>query len=102
MKKYLFSLLFTTFVCADTIGGEASVGLYHHTLEGSSRYDTLTPVELSDTLGFSSTQDIFFNLYIEHPFALFPNVKIGYNTLSQNANKAVSALSWGDIQNFTG
>ena len=102
MKKYLFSVLFSTFLGADNVGGEASIGLYHHTVEGSSRYETLTPVELSDTLGFASAQDIVFNLYIEHPLLLFPNVKIGHTTLSQNTNKAVSALTWGNIQNFTG
>lgn len=103
MKKALLTLLLSTFLYADNIGGEASIGLYHHTLEGSSSYGaSLEPVNLSDTLGFSSTQDIFFNLYIEHPFPLFPNVKLSYNNLSHDANKLVKGLSWGEIQNFSG
>jgi len=98
----LFSTFFSTFLWADTIGGEASIGLYHHTLEGSSSYNTPGSVDFSDTLDFSSTQDIFLQLYIEHPFPLFPNVKLGYNTFSHDANTLVSDLSWGKFENFTG
>jgi len=105
MKKHFFALLFSSYLSclwADTIGGEASIGFYHHTIEGSSSYSTLGSVDLSDTLGFSSTQDIFLQIYIEHPFPLFPNVKIGYNTFSYNASALVSGLSWGEIRNYTG
>ena len=102
MKKLFLSLLFSTFLWADTIGGEASIGYYHHTLEGSSSYHSLSSVDFSDTLDFSSSQDIFFKLYIEHPFPLFPNVKIEYNSLSHDSNTKVKHFVWGDIQNFTG
>ena len=102
MKKHLLPLLFSSFLWADTIGGEASIGFYHHTIEGSSSYATPDAVDFSDTMDFSSSQDIFLQLYLEHPFPLFPNVKLGYNTLSQDASTLVSHLSWGDIQNFTG
>ena len=102
MKKYFLSLLFSTFLWADTIGGEASIGYYYHTLEGSSSYHSLGSVDLSDTLDFSSSQDIFFKIYVEHPFPLFPNVKIAYNSLSHDASTKVKHFVWGDIQNFTG
>ena len=102
MKKLFLSLLFSTFLCADTIGGEASIGYYHHTLEGSSSYHSFSATDLSDTLDFSGSQDIFFKIYIEHPFPLFPNVKIAYHSLSHDSNTNVKYFTWGDIQNFTG
>lgn len=102
MKKLFLSLLFSTFLYADTIGGEASIGYYHHTLEGRSQYHSFSATDLSDTLDFSGRQDIFFKIYIEHPFPLFPNLKIAYNSLSHDSNANVKYFTWGDIQNFTG
>ena len=102
MKKHLLFLLFSTFLWSDTIGGEASIGIYHHSIEGSSSFNTLGSADLTDTLGFSSTEDIFFKAYIEHPFPLFPNLKLAYNTFSHDASTLSSHFSWGDIQNFTG
>lgn len=102
MKKPLLILLFASSLWADTIGGEASIGFYAHSVEGSSAYRTASSVDLSDTLGFSSTQDIFLKAYIEHPFPLFPNVKLGYTSLSYDASSEVSSFSWGEVRNFTG
>jgi outer membrane protein len=102
MKKYLISLLFSTFLWSDTIGGEASMGFSYHSIEGSSSYNALSSIDLVDTLDFSSSQDIFLKVYIEHPFPLFPNVKLGYTSFSYDASSLVSSFSWGDIQNFTG
>jgi len=102
MKKQFLFLLFSSALCADTIGGEASIGFYYHNIEGSSGYHTLKPIDLVDTLDFSSSQDIFLKAYIEHPFPLFPNVKLGYATLSYDESSHVSSFSWGDIQNFSG
>ena len=102
MKKYLFGLIFVTTLWADNIGGEASIGFYHHSLEGSSSYNSRHVVDLSNTLNLESSQDIFLNLYIEHPLPLFPNVKIGYNTLSDDSSARVKDVSWGDLNNYTG
>jgi len=102
MKKSLTSLLFSTFLWSDTIGGEASMGFSYHSIEGSSRYNTLSSIDLVDTLDFSSSQDIFLKAYIEHPFPLFPNVKLGFTSFSYDASSLVSSFFWGDIQNFTG
>lgn len=102
MQKHFISLLFSTFLWADTIGGEASIGLFNHSIEGSSSYHSLGTVNLSDTLDFSSGQDIFFKVYAEHIFPLFPNIKITYNSLSHNSSTDVQHFTWGDIQSFTG
>lgn len=102
MKKILLSLLCSSVLYADTIGGEVSIGLFNHSPTGSTRYQAIRSVDLSDTLGFSTTQDIFFSAYIEHPLPLLPNLKLSYNTLSDSSNTRVSNLSWGEIQNFTG
>jgi outer membrane protein len=102
IKKYLLTVLFSTFLWADTIGGEASIGFTSHSIEGSSSYNTLGAVDVVDTLGFSSTQDIFLSASIEHPLPLFPNVKLGYTSFSYDARSLVSSFSWGDIRNFTG
>ena len=102
IKKYILSLLFSTFLWSDTIGGEASIGFSYHSITGSSRYNTIGSIDLADTLDFSSSQDIFLKAYIEHPFPLFPNVKLGYTSFSYDASSLVSSFSWGDIRNFTG
>lgn len=102
MKKQFLFLLFSSALCADTIGGEASIGFYYHNIEGTSGYRTLKPVDVVDTLDFSSSQDIFLKAYIEHPFPLFPNVKLGHSTLSYDESARVSSFSWGDIKNFNG
>lgn len=102
MKKHLLSLLFSSCLWADTIGGEASIGFYAHSVEGTSSYRTFGSVDLTDTLDFSSTQDIFLKAYIEHPFPLFPNVKLGYTSLSYDASSMVSSFSWGELRNITG
>jgi len=102
MKKHLLSLLFSTFLLADTIGGEASIGFSSHTLEGSAKYNTLNNVDIVDTFNLSDNQDIFLKAYIEHPFPLFPNIKLGYTSFSYDSSSFVSSFSWGDIRNFTG
>ena len=92
---------------ADTIGGEASLGIFNHSPEGYASY-TLpfgqqgTSADIVDTLGFSETQDIFLKLYIEHPLPILPNVKLAYTALSHEGNSQVTLFSWGDIVNFTG
>ncbi len=102
IKKYVLPLLISNLLYADTIGGEVSLGLFAHSLEGESSYQSSHNIDFSDTLNFSHTQDIFFSAYIEHPFLLFPNFKFSYNPLSYNDNSHVSAFSWGKIENYNG
>lgn len=102
MKKLVFIILSSTYLFADTIGGEIVLGGYSHSLEGTSKYHSSDSIDFVDTLGFSSAQDIFFKAYIEHPFPLVPNVKLSYQALSHSAKSLVSLFSWGEIQNFTG
>ena len=94
-------------IYADTIGGEASLGIFNHSPDGYASY-TLplgysgTSADLVNTLGFSETQDVFLKLYIEHPLPILPNVKLAYTALSHGGNSDVTLFSWGDIVNFTG
>ncbi len=63
----LFTLLTLSQVHADTIGGEASLGIFNHAPSGNASYSG-TSSSLEDTLGFSEEQDIFLKAYLEHPF----------------------------------
>ena len=102
-----FTVVTLNSMYADTIGGEASLGIFNHSPDGYASY-TLpfgysgTSADLANTLGFSETQDVFLKLYIEHPLPILPNVKLAYTTLSHEANNDVTLFTWGDIVNFTG
>jgi len=102
MKKITLFLCLTIFTQADTIGGELSMGLYRHAIDGTSSYRVNDPIDFKDTLGFSTTGDIFFKLYIEHPLPLVPNIKFAYHTLDYEGENLVSSLSWGEVVGFTG
>lgn len=102
MKKIILFLSITVFTFADTLGGEVSMGLYSHAVDGTSRYKAKDSVDFKDTLEFSSTEDIFFKVYIEHPLPLVPNVKLAYHRLSYKGEALVSSVSWGELQNFSG
>ncbi len=105
------SILFLAFItvnpiCADTIGGEASLALFHHSPAGHTSYSlpfsTGTTADLEETFNFTEEQDMFFKTYIEHPLPFIPNIKIGYALLSQEGSNMVELFSWGDIIDFSG
>ncbi len=102
-----FTLVSISSIYADTIGGEASLGIFNHSPDGYASY-TLpfgyrgTSADIVDTLGFNETQDIFLKLYIEHPLVILPNVKLAYTALSHEGNSQVALFTWGKIVNFTG
>ena len=103
-----FTVVSLSAIRADSIGGEVSLGIFNHSPEGYASY-TLpflghqsTSADIVDTLGFSEAQDIFLKVYIEHPLAMLPNVKLSYTALSHEGNSQVTLFSWGDIVNLTG
>ncbi len=102
MKKVVLLLFSSVIMFADTIGGEISLGFYGHSLEGTSRYKADNTADFVDTLGFSSTEDIFFKAYIEHPFPVVPNIKLAYHTLTHAGERILSSFSWGGMENVTG
>lgn len=103
----VFSIVSCMTVNADTIGGEASFGMFNHSPDGYASY-TLpfankgTSADITDTLGFNEAQDIFFKLYLEHPLPLLPNLKLAYTTLSHKGYNHVTDFYWGGIDNLTG
>jgi len=100
-KLALVTLLTLSQVNADMVGGEVSLGFFNHEPSGYASYSG-TSSDLEETLGFSGEQDIFLKAYLEHPFPIVPNVKIGYTTLSHDGSNDVVDFSWGIIDNFTG
>ena len=100
-KLVLVTLLTLSHVHADMLGGEASIGFFNHDPSGSASYRG-TSSSLEETFGFSEEQDLFLKAYLEHPFPLLPNVKLGYTTLSHDGNSRVAGFTWGDVVNFTG
>jgi len=98
LKKLSFFTLFTlSQIHADMIGGEASLGFFNHAPSGNASYGG-SSTSIQDTLGFNEAQDIFFKAYLEHPFPLLPNIKLGYTTLSHDGSSSVEDFSWGDIE----
>jgi outer membrane protein len=95
-------LLLASPLFADTIGGEISVGFFNHAPSGKVQYNTDKSADFTDTLGFETAQDIVLKAYIEHPFPLFPNLRLGYSSYLHNAENLVPEFSWGEIQNYTG
>ncbi len=97
----LFTLLTLSPIHADMTGGEVSLGFFNHDPSGNASYKS-TASNLEETFGFSEEQDMFFNAYLEHPFPLLPNVKLGYTTLSHGGSSSVEDFTWGDIGNING
>ena len=93
-KLALVTLLTLSQVHADMIGGEASLGFFNHDPSGNASYKG-TSSSLEETFGFSEEQDLFLKAYLEHPFPLLPNVKLGYTTLSHDGNSSVDGLHMG-------
>lgn len=100
-KLALFTLLTLGQLHADMIGGEVSLGFFNHDPSGSASYRS-RDASLEDTFGFTEEQDIFLKAYLEHPFPLLPNIKLGYTTLSHDGSSVVEDFSWGDIENING
>lgn len=102
LRNIVLSTLFTlSTIHADMIGGEASLGFFNHDPSGNASYIG-TSSSLEETFGFSEEQDLFLKAYLEHPFPLLPNIKLGYTTLSHDGSSSVADFTWGDIVNFTG
>lgn len=95
-KLVLFMLLTLNQIHADTIGGELSVGFFNHQPNGNASYKG-SSADIEDTLGYSEEQDIFLKAYLEHPFPLIPNLKLGYTTLSHEGSSSVNNFIWEDI-----
>lgn len=100
-KLALVPLLTLSQLNADMLGGEVSLGFFNHAPSGYASYSG-TSSNIEETLGFSEAQDIFLKAYLEHPFPIVPNVKVGYSTLSHDGSNSVEDFSWGIIDNFTG
>lgn len=100
-KLVLITVLTLNHSHADITGGEVSLGFFNHNPSGNASYKG-SATSLDDTLGFSEEQDIFLKAYLEHPFPLVPNVRLGYTTLSHDGSNSVENFSWGSIDNFTG
>lgn len=105
MRNLKNIVLFTFFTLstmhADMIGGESSLGFFNHDPSGNASYKSRSS-NLEETFGFSEEQDLFFKAYLEHPFPLLPNLKVGYTALSHSGSSSVVDFSWGDIDNFDG
>ncbi|MBD3790409.1 MAG: TIGR04219 family outer membrane beta-barrel protein [Campylobacterales bacterium] len=108
IKSYLLiALIGINTLYADTIGGEIALGFFNHYPEGVASY-TLSgnvaneSVDLEKSFGWENENDMFFKAYLEHPFAFFPNIKIGYTALSHSGDSTVMDFSWGDIFSFDG
>jgi len=100
-KLPLISLLAITTLCADTIGGEISLGVYSHSPSGTASYTLAGPltesIDLENDFGWSDDQDFVLKAYFEHPLPFLPNIKIAYSTLNQSGTGSVVDFSWGPI-----
>ncbi len=102
-KLTLVSILASSALYADTIGGEVSLGVYSHTPSGSASYTlpytTLgSSVDLENDFGWDSTQDVMVKAYFELPLPFIPNLKLAYSNFNQSGRGTVNSFSWGNIQ----
>ena len=106
-KLTLASLLASSVLYADMIGGEVSVGIYSHTPSGSASY-TLPymplneSIDLENDLGWSDAQDVMLKAYFELPLPFVPNVKLAYSNFNQSGEGTVNSFSWGGIIGLDG
>ena len=106
-KLALASLLASSVLYADMIGGEVSVGIYSHTPSGSASY-TLPymplneSIDLENDLGWSDAQDVMLKAYFELPLPFVPNVKLAYSNFNQSGEGTVESFSWGGIIGLDG
>lgn len=104
-KLTLASLLASTVLYADTIGGEFFIGMYSHSPSGYASYTEPytglglgTAADLEDTLHWESNENIFLKAYIEHPVPMLPNVKVAFTQLSHEGEGEVgNDFIWGGI-----
>jgi len=101
-KLTLATLLASSSLYADTIGGEISFGIYSHSPSGTASYTlpytTLgSEVDLENDFGWSNEQDIMIKAYFEMPLPFVPNVKVAYSNLTQSGSGNVTDFSWGFI-----
>ena len=104
-KLTLASLLASTVLYADTIGGEFFIGMYSHSPSGYASYTEPytglglgTAADLEDTLHWESNENIFLKAYIEHPVPMLPNVKVAFTQLSHEGKGEVgNDFIWGGI-----
>jgi outer membrane protein len=106
-KLTILTLLASSTLYADIIGGEISFGVYSHSPSGTTSYTlpytTLnSSVDLEDDFGWSDSQDIMLKAYFENPIPFIPNVKIAYTNLSHDGESTVNGFSWGGIINLNG
>jgi outer membrane protein len=101
MKKiFLASILASTTIMADVIGGEVNLGYYNHTLSGTAQNGE-DIVDVEDDLKLESEDDIMLRAYIEHPIPALPNIRLGYRTFNHEGSGAVSKrFTWGDLTIF--
>ena len=100
-KLALFTLLSLAQLHADIVGGEISLGFFNHNPSGNASYKGRS-TSLDKTFGFTEAQDIFLKAYLEHPFPLLTNIKLGYTTLSHDGASSVEEFSWGEIRDYVG
>lgn len=100
-KLAILTFLTVSQIHADMIGGEISLGFFNHAPSGDASYKS-SAASLEDTFGFNEKQDMFLKAYLEHPFPLLPNVKLGYTILSHDGISSVEDFSWGEITEYSG
>jgi len=106
-KLTLASLLASSVLYADMIGGEVSLGIYSHSPSGTASY-TLPylplneSIDLENDLGWSDEQDAMVKAYFELPLPFVPNVKLAYSNFNQSGEGTVDSFSWGGIIGLDG
>ncbi len=104
-KLALVSLIASSMLHADTIGGEFFMGIHNHSPSGYASYTEPytglglgTSADLEDTLHWKSNENLFLKAYIEHPVPMLPNVKLSFTQLSQEGKGPVNDFVWGGIE----
>lgn len=105
MKKWLsivaLSAMVTTASYADFVRVEMGVGAFMSEPSGSLTYsNSASPMDVKDTLGFSSESSPYVWLNVKHPVPILPNLRLEYVDVTSKGNS--QNLTWDGISVPTG
>lgn len=97
MKKWLsilaLSAVAATTLSADFLRVEMGAGAFMSEPSGDLTYSTsVSPVDVKDTLGFSSESSPYVWLNVKHPVPILPNLRLEYLNLSSKGNS--QSFNW--------
>jgi len=88
-------LLASSFLKADVVGGEISLGYLSDQPSGEFAYKG-NSADVEKNFGWDTESSFVLKAYLEHPVPVLPNIRAVYSQLSHSGNGTVTNLKFGD------